>query len=179
MTGKGRAVRNALAGAVLVAFFGGFAPLMTGATNDESPAPTDTASASATATPTPVASAAPSSAASAADSASPVPQVDDTSAEARAKEWLARLQKGQLDRTQLTSDLSAGLQEATVQALAKQLSPLGTPQKIVLEKKQQVAGITTWIFLVSWPDQVLDYTFGVENGTGKISALYLRPGRPA
>ncbi len=79
----------------------------------------------------------------------------------------------------MTPDLSAGLQDATVAALSKQLSPLGAPQRLVLRTKREVAGITTWTFRVSWPDQILDYTFGVENVSGKISALYLRPGSPA
>ena len=78
----------------------------------------------------------------------------------------------------MTADLSAGLQAATVQALAKQI-PLGAPQHIVLRTRKQLAGITTWVFRVSWPDQVLDYTFGIDNVTGKISALYLGPDAPA
>ena len=78
----------------------------------------------------------------------------------------------------MTSDLSAGLQAATVLALAKQI-PLGAPQRIVLRTRKQVASITTWVFRVSWPDQTLDYTFGIDNATGKISALYLRPDAPA
>lgn len=110
---------------------------------------------------------------------SPVPVVDDSTVSLRAREWFGRLQKGQLDRAQLTSDLSAGLQDATVAALSKQLSAFGTPQRIVLRTKQQLAGNTTWTFRVSWTDQVLDYTFGVEDATGKISALYLKPGSPA
>ncbi len=163
-------MRYAFLSAVLVTLIGGFAPIAVPAAGDESPVPTDSASTA------PSAEAAP--AASASDTASPAPQVDDTLASARAKEWLARLQRGQLDRAQMTADLSAGLQAATVQALAKQI-PLGTPQRIVLRTRKQIAGITTWVFRVSWPDQVLDYTFGIENVTGKISALYLRPDAPA
>ncbi len=171
MTGKEVSVRNALAGAVLVAFLGWIAPALVGAANDESPTPTATSTAPSSPSAAPTASEP--------EAASPGPQYDDSSIATRAKEWLVRLQKGQLDRAQLTSDLSAGLQDATVAALSKQLSPLGTPQRIVLKTKSQVAGITTWIFQVSWPDQVLVYTFGVEDTTGKISALYLRPSRPA
>jgi len=161
---------------VLVAFFGACVTVVAAAAVDQSPSPSPTASA----IPSAFASAAASEPGSAGtDAASPAPQADDTTAAARAKEWLGRLQKGQLDRTQLTPDLSAGLQDATVQALSKQLSPLGAPQRIVLRTKHQLAGVTTWTFRVSWPDQTLDYTFGVENVTGRISALYLRPGSPA
>ena len=156
---------------VLLALFGACVTVVGAAATDQSPSPAPATSI----VPSALISAAPSGA----EGPSAAPQEDDASASARAKEWLGRLQKGQLDRAQLTPDLSAGLQDATVQALSKQLMPLGTPQHIVLENKRQVAGITTWTFRVSWPDQTLDYTFGVENASGKISALYLRPGSPA
>jgi hypothetical protein len=171
-SGKGLTVRNAFLCAVLVTLLGGFAPIAAPAAVDESPSPTDSASTE------PSAAASPTASANVTASPGPESPVDDTLASARAKEWLARLQRGQLDRAQMTSDLSAGLQDATVQALAKQI-PLGTPQHIVLRTRKQLAGITTWVFRVSWPDQTLDYTFGIDNVTGKISALYLRPGAPA
>lgn len=171
---KGCGVQNALISAALVALLSVFGPVAaTTMTSDQSPTPAESPSPTQSSSATNAASPAPST--SDASSASPAPQPDDTTAAARAKEWLGRLQKGQLDRAQLTPDLSAGLQDATVQALSKQI-PNGTPQRIVLRAKQQMAGNTTWTFRVSWPDQTLDYTFGVENVTGKISALYLRPG---
>ena len=171
MSGKNVLVRSASTSAVLVAVFGISLTVLTAAAADQSPSP-----------PVPATSAPPSAPATVTppgtDATSPAPQ-DENSVELRAKEWLGRLQKGQLDRTQLTPDLSAGLQDATVAALSKQLSPLGAPQHLVLRTKHQLDGITTWTFRVTWPEQTLDYTFGVEDGSGKISALYLRPDSPA
>ena len=140
------------------------------ARHDQAPSPV------ATATPVPSASA-----------ASPVPSAvpsvlgtqpaqSDSKATARAREWLGRLQKADVDRSQLTGDLSAGLEDATVHAIAKQLAPLGTPQNFALRGKHDTNGVTTWVFRVSWPRKVLDYTFGLEDQSGRIAALYLRPG---
>lgn len=129
----------------------------------------------------PAATAAPSAPPSAASpsagptSASPVPEEPDAKATGRAKEWLSRLQKGSLDRSQLTSDLNAGLQDTTVQALAKQLGPLGLPQKMALRDKTSAAGNTTWVFHVVWGDKAFDYSFGIDTASGRISALLLKP----
>lgn len=117
----------------------------------------------------------PSANASAAPASSAAPEDADAKVAARAKEWLGRLQKGTLDRTQLTADLNAGLQDATVAALAKQLGPLGPPQKVALRDKTTSAGSTTWVFRVVWGDQSFDYNFGLDNSTGRISALLLKP----
>jgi len=129
------------------------------------------------AVPSTIAPSAPSPAASPAPSVLPsAPAESDSKAAARAREWLGRLQKADVDRSQLTGDLSAGLADTTVHALAKQLGPLGTPQKFALRTKRDTNGVTTWVFRVSWPSAVLDYTFGLEDQSGRIAALYLRPG---
>lgn len=126
----------------------------------EQPSPTPSATASAVpgeASPTPAAS------------------VDERASD-RAREWLGRLQRGNIDRSQLTPDLSAALQNATVSGYAVQTGKLGSPTKFTLLGKHAVEGTTTWVFRVTWPQGSMDYTFGVEDATGKISALYLRPG---
>lgn len=108
-------------------------------------------------------------------SPTPAPSVDERASE-RAREWLGRLQRGNIDRSQLTSDLSAALQTATVSGYAQQTGKFGTPTKFTLLSKHALEGTTTWVFRVTWPQGSMDYTFGVEDATSKISALYLRPG---
>jgi len=108
-------------------------------------------------------------------SPTPAPSVDVRAAE-RAREWLGRLQRGNIDRSQLTPDLSAALQSATVSGYAQQTGKLGPPSKFTLLAKHAVEGTTTWVFRVTWPQGSMDYNFGVDDATGKISALYLRPG---
>ena len=161
-------MRSALSGAVilcaLVATSGSAL-----ARHDQAPSPVATPSAAPSASPaSPIPSSAPSTL--------PTPAAEnDTKATARAREWLGRLQKADVDRSQLTGDLSAGLENATVHAIAKQLAPLGAPQNFALRGKHDKNGVTTWVFRVSWPRKVLDYTFGLDDQSGRIAALYLRP----
>ena len=161
-------MKSAFSGAVVLFALVGTSGAVVASRNDQPVAPTTAPASAAPAPATPGASPGPST--------SPAAAQTDSKVTARARDWLGRLQRADVDRSQLTGDLSAGLEDSTVHALSKQLAPLGVPQNFALLQKHDTNGVTTWVFRVSWPSKVLDYTFGVDDQSGRIAALYLRPG---
>jgi hypothetical protein len=117
--------------------------------------------------PTPKPSAAPSAAA---DDSSMTPEQKVTK---RALEWVDRIQKGDIDRSQLTSDLNADLTPTVVQAYKDKYGSLGAVQSIYLNSTQVVNGLTIYIFSVNFAQGPLNYQFATDS-SGKIAALYFR-----
>lgn len=115
--------------------------------------------------------AAPTAAASAA--AAPMAELD------RAREWLRRLQKRQIDRAQLTPAVDAALNDAVVDAMQRQLGPLGEPTSLTQTSALDNDGTASYTYLVKWSAGALYYTFSVDDASGKIAGLYFRPAPPS
>jgi hypothetical protein len=111
------------------------------------------------------------SAAAASPTAAPNPSTD-AAVTARAREWIGRFQSGDIDRSQLTSDLSATLDKTAV-AQIKSVLPKGTPSAVYIVNKDSASGNNLYIFNVTWPDGTLQFSFGITAG-GKIATAYFR-----
>ena len=104
------------------------------------------------------------------------PSADDAAMK-RALEVLAGLQAGSVDRTQLAPDLDA-LLTPTVLATDRRDLPAGAPSAVTLRAKTDVDGTTTSVYRLRWTNAAIDFTFGVDDATGKIDTLFVRPGPP-
>jgi hypothetical protein len=96
----------------------------------------------------------------------------DAEATLRAREWIARFQSGDIDRSQLTSDFSATLDKTAVAQIQSAL-PKGQPQSVAISYKDSASGNTAYVFLVTWPEGTLSFTLGITAG-GKIASAYFR-----
>lgn len=124
--------------------------------------------------PAPVAPASATPAASPAAGAPAVP-AEDPAVTARAKEWLHRLQTGNIDRLQLTDLVNSGLTPTTIKQLADKFGPLGDPVRFVYEGTQVVAGDNVaYIYGVTFKTGAITYIFVLDKN-GKISGLQVPP----
>jgi cellulase/cellobiase CelA1 len=111
------------------------------------------------------------STASASPTSAPDPN-SDAAVTHRAREWIGRFQTGDIDRSQLTSDLSATLDKTAV-AQIKSVLPKGPPSAVYIVNKDSASGNNLYIFNVTWPDGTLQFSFGITAG-GKIATAYFR-----
>lgn len=118
-------------------------------------------------------------AASPAASASPAPAPSvDPAVTARAKEWLHRVQTGDIDRSQLTSAMSAALTPDIVKQVSEQLSPLGDPQTFSVVSQQSLGeGIAGYVYRITFKSSSIDELIALDKN-GKIAALRFRPVQP-
>ncbi len=114
----------------------------------------------------PAPSSAPSSAAA---------QIDPKVA-AIAKDWLHRIQTGNVDRSQLTNEMSAALTPALVQQVAAQLAPLGDPTSVSFVASQTVGAVTIYHFLLTFKTATVNEFLAID-GAGKIAGLRFTPGQ--
>ena len=111
----------------------------------------------------------------ASDASSPAPKTVDPAA--RAQSLFAQVQAGKIDRTQLTTDFSDELTDEILAAMSGSIRGYGKPDRFVLIQKTDVEGDTRYVFRVVWKEgDSVFMTFGVDDDSGKISALYFRPG---
>ena len=102
-----------------------------------------------------------------------VPTSADRAAAARAKEWLSRIERGDVDRSQLTDQLSAALADSMVQSSGKQLRSFGKMQAIVPMSMDEDASGRNYTFDVRFAHQTIKWIMGIDRA-GKISALAFR-----
>jgi hypothetical protein len=120
----------------------------------------------------PTPAAAPSSAVSA--SPAPGPTVDPAIT-AKAKEWLHRFQTGDLDRSQLSSQMNTALTTDVVKQLKDELSPLGDAQSFKITSQQSLGeGITAYVYRVAFQSSSIDEIIAFDSN-GKISGFRLTP----
>jgi hypothetical protein len=121
----------------------------------------------------------PASAQTAAPSALPSPSPSATpsaapSAYARAKEWLHRVQTGDLDRKQLTDKMNAAITPDSLKTVSAQMAAYGEPVSMVLQGVRTEGDTTFYDYLVTFKGAKLEYFFDVDKD-GKISGLGFRP----
>ena len=90
----------------------------------------------------------------------------------RAGEWLGRLQRDDIDRTQLTPDFSQYLSDQVV--IRANLKDLGPVLSMVPIESYQRSGITVYVFDVKFRSGALRYSFSLAPD-GKIAGLLLQP----
>ena len=121
------------------------------------------ADANATASPAPTSSAA----------VSPAP-TDDKTVAARAREWFGRLQRGDIDRAQLTKEMNDGLPADQVAHLSATLKTLGEPQSFTLIDKTQRGKFTVYRYHLDVTGGALTFTF-VLDPAAMIAGLFVTP----
>ncbi len=99
---------------------------------------------------------------------------EDATITARAKQWLHRLQSGDIDRSQLTKRMSDALTPTSVISLKQQLGGLGEPSSFIYKGKQLTSGETTYLYRLSFSALTATLSLTIDP-LGKISGMYLRP----
>jgi len=99
----------------------------------------------------------------------------DPAVATRAREWLHRLQTGDIDRSQLDAQMQSLFTPATAAAAAAQFRPLGDPTAFSYVTKQIVADDNTaYIYRVVFKSGIYNEVFVLDKA-GKISGLQLPP----
>jgi hypothetical protein len=109
-----------------------------------------------------------------AQSASPSPTPDVA---ARAKEWLHRLQTGDIDRSQLTDTMNTALTPDVVKEIVAKYGPLGDPQSFTFLGQQpapQDATMTVYVYRVAFKSTTLNEVFVLDK-EGKIAGVQFPP----
>lgn len=105
----------------------------------------------------------------------PMSTPSDAAVMARAKEWLARMQAGNLDRSQFDAAMNAAVTPSVVRQVIAQIGRLGQPSAFVLVGIQDVdGGYTAYVYRLTFPSGVWNEVF-VLDGTGKISGIRFMP----
>jgi hypothetical protein len=95
---------------------------------------------------------------------------------ARAKEWLGRIQSGKIDRTQLTKTMSDQLTDAMVTSVANQVGPLGPATKLELVQVLHQGGNTAYVYNATFAgDSSWLFAFVLDDASSKISGLRIKP----
>jgi hypothetical protein len=94
---------------------------------------------------------------------------------ARAKEWLHRLQTGNIDRSQLEEKMNAALTPDVVKQISGKFAPLGDPQSFTPLGQQSVTGdMTAYVYRVVFKSTTLNEVFILDKD-GKIAGIQLPP----
>ncbi|HEY9085659.1 MAG TPA: hypothetical protein VIN40_06955 [Candidatus Tyrphobacter sp.] len=109
-------------------------------------------------------------------SASPAPSPpSDDALMARAKEWLGRIQTGNVDRTQFDARLNAELTPGVLRQMAGLVGRLGQPSAFSLAGIEDVdGGFTAYVYTVTFRSGVWNEIFQLDSD-GKISGLNFSP----
>jgi CubicO group peptidase (beta-lactamase class C family) len=99
-----------------------------------------------------------------------VPSASDRAATGRAKEWLGRIVRDDVDRTQLTDAMNATLSDAIVKAAGAQLQRYGQMKSFTLVSTDQDASGRSYAFKVTFARHAIRWLMGID-ARGKISAL--------
>lgn len=127
----------------------------------------------------PVAQAAvPAPAASASPAAVPSPTpTPDPAILKRAESLFAQLQKGTLDKSQLTAQMAAAMSDSVLAAAKAQVGPLGTP--VTFEQQQLLTrgGMTVYVYLLAFGNaQTWNFVMALD-ASGKVAGLRAAPAK--
>jgi hypothetical protein len=109
-------------------------------------------------------------------SAAPAPAPDKSAA--LASSLALALQQGTLDRSLLTATLNAELGDDALTFYRSALSDFGKPLHLRLRSRNREETGTSYVYRIYYTGATADLSFALDDGTGKISALYLRGGPP-
>lgn len=108
-----------------------------------------------------------------ADVATPAPG-GDAAVTLRAKEWFVRLQKADIDRTQLTADMNAGLPPEKAAQLASSLAPFGDIKAFVYLGSTPQGVYTANQYDVECANGALTFTFVLDQ-SDKVAGMFVKP----
>jgi CubicO group peptidase (beta-lactamase class C family) len=99
---------------------------------------------------------------------------EDPDITARAREWLGRLQSGNIDRSQLGAQMNAALTPAVLAQVKRQLSAFGTPNAFQYAGKTPRGTYTEYDYRVTFAKGVQKWLF-VLGADRKIAGMRLLP----
>jgi D-alanyl-D-alanine carboxypeptidase len=100
---------------------------------------------------------------------------EDPAVTARVRDWIARLETGNLDRSQLDAEMNKALTPQLVGSVEKQLAMLGTPQQLIYRGKASLgAKATLYTYRAVFSAATFTLYFAV-NSAGKIAGIRLAP----
>ncbi len=88
------------------------------------------------------------------------------------------LQQGSLDRSQLSASLNAELGDDALAGYRSALSAFGKPLRLRQRARYREETRVSYVYRIYYTSDTADLTFAIDDGTGKISVLYLRGGPP-
>jgi len=88
------------------------------------------------------------------------------------------LQLGTLDRSLLSASLNAELGDDALAGYRSALADFGKPLHIRQRARYREDTRTSYVYRITYANATADLTFALDDGTGKISVLYLRGGPP-
>lgn len=106
-----------------------------------------------------------------AQTSAPDPYPDIT---ARAKDWLHRVQTGDVDRSQLDTTMNTAFTPDLVKELSTQLGPFGDPQSFTFFKQVVSGGVTAYVYRVSFAAGAVNEVFALDKD-GKIAGIQFVP----
>ncbi len=99
--------------------------------------------------------------------------VPDKKMLARAKNWFSALASGRIDRSQLATNASSNMNDATIANAQKMIGALGKPVSFVAQRSGSQGNITYGIYLVTFENgKKVDFLFAVDS-SGKVTSLGL------
>lgn len=98
------------------------------------------------------------------------PSAADRAVIGRVREWVGRIERGDVDRTQLTDQLSAVITDDTVRSAGAQLKALGALKVVTETGVDEDASGRSYSFEVAFAKRTVHWIMGIDS-TGKISAL--------
>jgi hypothetical protein len=125
-----------------------------------------------------------SAASAATETASPSPSATASPAPAqasyadpatRAREWLHRLQTGDIDRSQLTATMNADLTPDVIKQISEKFGPLGDPQSFTPLGQESVPdNETEYVYRVVFKTETVNEVFVLDKD-GKIAGIQFPP----
>ena len=106
-------------------------------------------------------------------SAADAPIAVSASITTRAREWLRRVQLGNIDRSQLDPNLSAIMPDETVRGGAQLTAALGDPNTLVPVKTITTADGTSYFYRANFRSGPMTWVIAIDN-VSKINRLILR-----
>jgi hypothetical protein len=112
------------------------------------------------------------------DRSSPTPAPLPDKAGARALALAQALQQGTLERGDLTASLNAQLGDDALAGYRTALAGFGKPLRVGLRGRYREETATSYVYRIYYATATADLAFAIDDGTGKISVLFLRGGPP-
>jgi hypothetical protein len=93
----------------------------------------------------------------------------------RAREWLHRMQTGDIDRSQLTATMNADLTPDAIKQISAKFGPLGDPQSFTLLGQESVPdNETAYVYRVVFKTTTVNEVFVLDKD-GKIAGIQFPP----
>jgi hypothetical protein len=98
---------------------------------------------------------------------------EDPAVTARVREWLARFERGDIDRAQLAPNMDALLTPAAIAGIKANFAPLGEPTSLIYTGTTNVPGSAISAYRATFGSMTMQITIGITP-EGKIAGYRIR-----